>query len=126
VGRVGTDEAVDAGHGVIVLAGLVLGIGRFDHRLLGVRAVRILRHQTAEAGFSAAPVAALHQLVALFVELFDRGAFIRAIALGAAVAAGGDDDQHQQKGGEADGRGEQDGASDHGVRAGRGWNTKGR
>ena len=50
----------------------------------------------------------------------------RMIALGAAVAASGDDDQHQQEGGQADGRGEQDGASDHGVNAGRGWNTKGR
>ena len=35
-------------------------------------------------------------------------------------------DRDQQQGGGADGRGQQRRASDHGVRAGRGWNTKGR
>ncbi|KAG1442783.1 hypothetical protein G6F57_018299 [Rhizopus arrhizus] len=127
VGRVGADEAVDAGHRIVVLAGLVLGVGGFDHRLLGIGTVRILGHQAAEAGLSTAPVATLHQLVALLVQLFDRRPFIGAIALlGATVAAGGGDDQHQQQGGEADGRREHGGASDHGVEAGRGWNTKGR
>ena len=125
VGRVGADEAVDARHGVIVLAGLVLGVGAFDHRLLGVRAIRILRNQALEAGFGAGPVAALHQLVALFKQLFDRRAFV-GVLLGAAVAASGDEDQNQQQGGEADGRGQQRRASDHGFRAGRGRNTKGR
>ncbi|MNV26973.1 hypothetical protein D3C71_1181050 [compost metagenome] len=126
VGRVGTDEAVHAGHRVIVLAGLVLGVGGFDHRLLGVRAIRVLGDQAPEAGLGPAPVAAFHQAVALLVDLFDRLAFIRIIALGAAVAASGDEGQDQQQGGGADGRGQQRGASDHGVRAGRGWNTKGR
>ena len=126
MGRVGTDEAVHAGHRVIVLAGLVLRIGAFDHGLFGIRAIRVLGHQAAEAGFGTAPVPPFHELVALLIERFDRQAFIRILALGTAVTAGGDEEQHQHQGGEADGRGQHNGASDHGVRAGRGWNTKGR
>ncbi|MNN46772.1 hypothetical protein D3C81_1611680 [compost metagenome] len=126
MGRVGPDEAVNAGHRVVVLAGLVLGVGAFDHRLLGVRTVRILRNQALETVFSTGPVAAFHELVALLEELLNRGAFVGVLLLVAAVAACGGENQDQQQGGEADGRGQQRRASDHGFRAGRGRNTKGR
>src|SRR5690606_10579499 len=42
VGGIGADEAVDRGDRVVVAPHLVLGVGGFHQRLLGVRAVGVL------------------------------------------------------------------------------------
>src|SRR3546814_15150038 len=60
------------GDRLLVVAALVVGVGGFDQRLLGVGAVRILRDQPPVDADRAAPVAAVHHLLAPLVDFLDR------------------------------------------------------
>ena len=96
VARIGAQEAVDGRDRVVVAARLELGVGGFHQRLLGVRAVGILRDEALERDFGAVVVAAAQRLVALGVQLLDRHALVRVLVLEHALdpAAAGAGEEH--------------------------------
>src|SRR5690606_41200727 len=100
VGGIGAQEAVDDRDRLLVVAHLELGEGAFHQRLLGVGTVRVLGQQAAVGDGGAAPVAPVHLLQALVVELLDRNSLVLVLVLEHALdprAAGGRQGDHQQE-----------------------------